>query len=322
MSALSAVRRTCRLPPAQLKASARNLASLTPAQHRSECPHLLSQHHILRAKRRLHAEFRGKIAALLRVLTHQLESHEIPSELIVVEWNPPPERPLLADYEWVRWATRTHVSIRFIAVPPRFHEGPQGGEKRGHAYEQRPECRNQAGRGCFITPKSVRSFYSASNLSQRPARLDLMNSTSIDATGTMRDWKTRPGSAYRTADLLKILADNTVHKHDASDAQHRLENPGSSHECVRRLHASCRPHMAKSEASRKIRLFLFRFELDSASMPRRTALRKFIGGRVRLQDRAWEHPLHRTATVWKDWQRRLDEYFITRHRELAMNLRV
>ena len=50
----------------------------------------------------------------------QARAHDIPSELIVVEWNPPPDRPRL--HEALHWPAETGpCAIRFIEVPPHTH---------------------------------------------------------------------------------------------------------------------------------------------------------------------------------------------------------
>ena len=50
----------------------------------------------------------------------QARQHDIPSEMIVVEWNPPQDRPRLA--EALHWpGDLGPCQIRFIEVPPEVH---------------------------------------------------------------------------------------------------------------------------------------------------------------------------------------------------------
>ncbi len=50
----------------------------------------------------------------------QSRIHRIPSELIVVEWNPPPDRPRLA--EVLKWPQDMGCcQVRFIEVPQELH---------------------------------------------------------------------------------------------------------------------------------------------------------------------------------------------------------
>jgi len=62
-------------------------------------------------------------------LANQLERERLNSEIIFCEWNPPADRPLLADILRLP-ATLQHVSIRFIVVPPEHHRRLQGSERR------------------------------------------------------------------------------------------------------------------------------------------------------------------------------------------------
>lgn len=54
-------------------------------------------------------------------LIAQCDRFRIPAELVVVEWNPPPERPRLADV--IDWPESDGwCRVRFIEVPPELHE--------------------------------------------------------------------------------------------------------------------------------------------------------------------------------------------------------
>jgi len=61
-----------------------------------------------------------RMQAFVNGLTGQAMRHGVPIELVVVEWNPPPERPRLR--EALRWpAGRDGCQVRFIEVPGPVH---------------------------------------------------------------------------------------------------------------------------------------------------------------------------------------------------------
>ncbi len=62
----------------------------------------------------------GRMQAFVEGLIGQARQHELALELVLVEWNPPPDRPRLA--EALRWpADFGPVSVRIIEVPARVH---------------------------------------------------------------------------------------------------------------------------------------------------------------------------------------------------------
>ncbi len=64
--------------------------------------------------------FKARMQAFLNALIAQCSRHALDAELIVVEWNPPPGRPPLAQaFEWP--ADTAPLRIRFIEVPPEIH---------------------------------------------------------------------------------------------------------------------------------------------------------------------------------------------------------
>jgi hypothetical protein len=68
-------------------------------------------------------QYAGGIVRRLQVcvdtFVHQAEALGLPAELIIVDWNPPPDKDLARA---VRWPTRRQsCSIRIITVPPHIH---------------------------------------------------------------------------------------------------------------------------------------------------------------------------------------------------------
>lgn len=62
----------------------------------------------------------GRMQIFLRGWLEQARRHDLPSELIVVEWNPPADRPRLRDV--LQWPDNFGpCEVRFIEVPPELH---------------------------------------------------------------------------------------------------------------------------------------------------------------------------------------------------------
>lgn len=64
--------------------------------------------------------FLARMQASFNCLLHQLEKYRLESELVLVEWNPPPDRPPLR--EAVRWFKgHQYCTVRIIEVDPSIH---------------------------------------------------------------------------------------------------------------------------------------------------------------------------------------------------------
>jgi hypothetical protein len=61
----------------------------------------------------------GRMQAFVSGWLEQARRLEIPSELIIVEWNPPPDRPRLA--EALRWGQPGPCAVRIVEVPAELH---------------------------------------------------------------------------------------------------------------------------------------------------------------------------------------------------------
>ena len=96
----------------------------------------------------------------LSSLLEQLEKHRIESELILVDWNPPADRPLLKDV--IKWpADRLrYCTIRVIVVPPSIHRRYEGSDKIPMNVVVGMNCGIRRARGEFILPRSIDLFYS------------------------------------------------------------------------------------------------------------------------------------------------------------------
>lgn len=60
-------------------------------------------------------------------LAAQCDRHEIDAELVLVEWNPPADRPRLADA--IDWPRSTHCRVRIIEVPSQLHAQLRYGDR-------------------------------------------------------------------------------------------------------------------------------------------------------------------------------------------------
>jgi len=67
-------------------------------------------------------DFLHRINLFVKVLLTLCEIHSLNSELIIVEWNPPEDRPLLKDA--ITWpdVLGRHICVRIIQVPKHIHE--------------------------------------------------------------------------------------------------------------------------------------------------------------------------------------------------------
>jgi hypothetical protein len=110
----------------------------------------------------------------LNSLLEQLEKYRIESELILVDWNPPPDKPLLKDV--IKWPDRLkYCTIRVIVVPPSIHQRYEGADKILMNVVAAMNCGIRRARGQFILPRSMDLIYSdelMSYLAQKGLRKD------------------------------------------------------------------------------------------------------------------------------------------------------
>lgn len=260
----------------------------------------------------------------LGFLVRQLEKHEIPSEVIVVEWNPPPGNPLLADLLNGFLGGTSHASVRFIVVPPEFHPGPLGWQKRGMHVNYAANVGLRRARGRFVTPKALDTFYSE-KLVSTIGRLDLddrrvYRCDRLDACMADETWLDLPDD-----ELLAVLAGHVVLRNErlthSIDWKMRDLHTNACGDFI--LMATPRWHGIRGYQKDPTVLCL---DSDSIALHAAAA---HGASEVHWQEECIYKVVHgnthaqRTATVWKDWQLRLDHYLIGRNRrKLAMALRV
>jgi len=103
------------------------------------------------ALRRMQISINGRL--------EQLERHRIESELILVDWNPPADRPLLKDV--LLWPERLkYCTIRNIVVPPAIHHRYEHSDKTPMNVIVAINCGIRRARGQFILPGNIDLIYS------------------------------------------------------------------------------------------------------------------------------------------------------------------
>jgi hypothetical protein len=92
------------------------------------------------------------------LLTSQLRRHRVPSEIVIVEWNPPPDRPLIADLLG-NLGDGGCVSVRFFVVDGRYHRPLVGSEFKGMHVVNAANAGMRRARGRFIVPKGLDTYF-------------------------------------------------------------------------------------------------------------------------------------------------------------------
>lgn len=101
--------------------------------------------------RRMHVSLNG--------LLEQLEKYHIESELILVDWNPPADKPLLKDV--LKWPDRLrYCTVRVIVVPPSIHQRYEYSDRRPMNAIAACNCGMRRARGQFILQGAIDLLYS------------------------------------------------------------------------------------------------------------------------------------------------------------------
>jgi hypothetical protein len=93
-------------------------------------------------------------------LATQLDRAGIDSEIIIVEWNPVPDRPLLLDVLKLP-RSLDHVTIRGFIASSEYHRHHVGAEERGIQVAEASNAGIRRARGRFITAKASDTFFSS-----------------------------------------------------------------------------------------------------------------------------------------------------------------
>jgi hypothetical protein len=116
-------------------------------------------------------DYLARTSKAIGCLVRQLEAAALESEIIVSEWNPPPERPLLVDtLDLPR--TSSHVAILGIVSDPVHHTRFKGAGEHGMHSGEAWNVGIRRARGRYILPKASDTFLSSETIA-RIARRDL-----------------------------------------------------------------------------------------------------------------------------------------------------
>ena len=256
-------------------------------------------------------------------LLGQLERHRLPSELVVVEWNPPPDRPLMAELLGLPAALQ-HVTVRFITVSADYHRSYRGWQQRGIVPVECVNVGIRRSRGLFRTPKSLDTFYS-DELVARIAQRDLDENCvyrcdRCDVQLAGDGWLAVPDG-----ELLEFITAAPLQRHG------RLQH--SPHWKIRDLHTNGCGDFILLSGERWCRMHGYIkdrtvVELDTDSIGLHAAVA------YGAHEICWPAPCdvykvahenlnaQRLLTVWKPWQERLDRFLVDRGKhDLAHSFR-
>jgi hypothetical protein len=268
--------------------------------------------------------YANRIEHAVRFLARQFDRFKIPSEILIVEWNPPPDRPLLAE-TFGPVGPSPHVTVRFLIVDPRHHRQARGWQQRGMNVSRAVNAGIRRARGRFVVTKALDTFYS-DELVARLAKLDLdervvLRCDRLDVRLDNESWLDLPDQA-----LLDTLASHTAHRNGKQQQ--------SADWNIRNLHTNACGDFTLMTAAMwaQVRGYpkdptVLCFDADSivlhaavahgareVCLPDECCVFKVLHSNTHVQ---------RTTTVWKDWQHRLDQYLVaTNRRELAAKLRI
>src|SRR5579872_7097723 len=100
-----------------------------------------------------------RVNRAMACLARQLEHATIDAEIIIVDWNPPPDRAYLSAVLDLPSSLR-HVSIRSVVVSPEHHQAFAGAAERGIHAGEAANVGIRRARGRFVTPKASDTFFS------------------------------------------------------------------------------------------------------------------------------------------------------------------
>lgn len=117
------------------------------------------------------AQYAERVNRAAKCLVGQLDRAGVDAEIVICDWNPPADRPLLLEVLDLPDKLQ-HVSVVGIVVPPDYHTRYAGSHERGiHAGEAANVGLRRA-RGRFLSTKASDTFFSPQVI-ERIARHDL-----------------------------------------------------------------------------------------------------------------------------------------------------
>lgn len=269
------------------------------------------------------ANYAERITHAIGLLVRQLEAHRIPSELIVVEWNPPANRPRMSDL--VGSLDTRQTTVRFVEVGEEYHRRLKGWKERGLPTVAALSVGIRRARGIFLTPKALDTFYS-NELIARIAKQDLDESCvyRVDRCDVQIDGDAWLGVSDE--ELFELLMNAPMQRH--------LRQQQSPQWKIRDLHTNACGDFTMLSTTRwhQMRGYpadptVLGLDADSVALhaaagygarevcwPDDCAVYKIVQGTLHTQ---------RITPVWKPWQQRLDRYLLEiDRRDLVHSMRM
>lgn len=260
----------------------------------------------------------------LQYLVRQLERHRVPTEIVIVEWNPPSEKPLLAD-ELSAPPGSGFVTLRYIAVDSQYHKRFEGWEHRGIHGSAAANVGLRRSRGRFVLFKHIDTYLAeplAGWLSKQQARNDaIYRCDRVDIRMDGDDWVELPDD--------RIIGEFSRH---IVGRQGRLSH--SEDWKIRDLHTNASGDFMLMAAEKWAAIRGFPHDptvlcLDADSIALHAAA-AHGAQEICLPDDCVVYKLThgstyvaRTRTVWRGWQQKLDRYLVEKKkRDLAARLRI
>jgi hypothetical protein len=257
-------------------------------------------------------------------LVRQLERHSLPSELIVVEWNPPPDRPPIADLLELPENTQ-NVTVRFVTVDAAYHRRYRGWQQRGIPTVECVNVGLRRARGLFGTPKGLDTFFS-DELVARIARRDLdedcvYRCDRCDVRPDGDGWLTTPDDGLFALVKAALLQRHGRLRQSPQWKIRDLHTNGCgdftllSLERWRQMHGYIKDTTVLGLDADSIALHAAAaYGAREVCWPEPYDVYKIVHGNLNAQ---------RLSTVWKPWQERLDRYFVNRGKhDFAHSLRM
>ncbi|UYN97354.1 MAG: hypothetical protein KIT25_10630 [Enhydrobacter sp.] len=242
-------------------------------------------------------------------LVNQLNRHHVPAEIVVVEWNPPPDRPLMAD-ALAGLDAGGYVSVRVVIVDGRFHRPLIGSTLKGMHVLNAANVGLRRARGRFIVPKAIDTFFTDCVI-EHIARQQLRNDEvyrcdRYDVTIQSNEWL-----EWGDDELIERMAERVTFHHDRL-----VQSPEWG---MRDLHTNACGDFTLMDAVHWHSIRGFQDDpsvlcLDADSIVLHAAAARGVrevcwpdGCRV-YKIRHDNVFAHRISEEWKDWQRHLDRF--------------
>ena len=105
------------------------------------------------------SDFALRVKRATGCLVSQLQRSTLEAEIILVEWNPPAERPLIIDSLDLP-PSGGNVTVRAVVVDGRYHQNFLGAQERGMHAAAAANVGLRRARGRFVTPKASDTYVS------------------------------------------------------------------------------------------------------------------------------------------------------------------